>query len=408
MVALLAALAVLVPVPGAGAAIYWTDTGGIHAARLDGGGVEPLFFQPGGRNVGSGYDLLATDTHLYWRGFPGIVALNLDGPANPVTVVGGISESGLVGGFGVGGGYVFWTNPERNSIGRVALDGSGRDNDLITLAGSRRPCDVTVRGQYVYWTGFGGIGRARLDGSEADGSFIPAAGGCSITADASHLYWASNFGGVARATLAGDVVEPAFIASAGRAESIAVLDGTVYWIDRPDGMVYPTVGRALPGQPPVTAWIPTTAYGASGVAVDARPEPEARPLPSRPIGLGQLRRNTSRGTAAIDVWVPERGELEVTSPAIGWKVLKGPEPPPYRGGTFRWRLKLWPGKAGKASARVKRQLARRGRAPLTLRLSYAETGQLPVTASKKLALLREPPRRLTKRSAGHQRKRPAG
>ncbi|MEX2106234.1 MAG: hypothetical protein WD810_04980 [Solirubrobacterales bacterium] len=405
--AVIATLALLVP-STATAAIYWTEAGNIVAARLDGSGIEPRFFQSAGSMSGPFYDLIATDTHLYWRGFLGVMSLSLDGPAAPpAPVITGINESGLLGGFGVGAGYLYWTNPERKSIGRAALDGSGRIDDLVTVGGFSRPCDVAVRGEYIYWTDFAGIGRARLDGSEVDDSFVPTlVGGCALAVDDRHIYWASSEGGIARATIAGDAVEPQFIPSAGRAESIAVLDGTVYWIDQREGMVNETIGRAVPGQPPVAAWVPTSTFSGGGVAVDARSEPAPRPLPSRPIRFGQLRQNKSRGIAAIDVWVPERGDLVVTSPAIGWKVLKGPEPPPYRFGSFRWRLKLWPGKTGRASRRVKRQLARRGRAPLALRVTYSETGQLPVVATKQLALRKDlppGPARRDKQPARHHR-----
>lgn len=401
MVATLAALALLVPAPGAGAALYWTESGAVVSARLDGGGIDPNFYRP--LFPGTGWDLAATDTHLYWTNLNGIEALNLDGPAAQVTVVPGTLESGLVGGIGVGSERVFWTRPEQGAIGGAALDGAGRNDTLVS--GIVRPCDVAVAGQYVYWVSFQGIGRARLDGSEVDESFVPSLAGCAIATDGAHVYWASQ-DGIGRASTAGDDVRTDYVPTPNRAEHIAVRHGVVYWADRPNGMVFSSIGRAVPGQPPVPAWIPTAIFGIPGIAVDSRPEASPRPRPSLPIRFGQLRRNVGRGTAVIDVWVPERGDLAVTSPAIGWKVLRGPEPPAYRRGGFRWRLKLWPGKSGIASERVKRQLARRGRAPITLRLSYAETAQLPYLATKKLALRKKLPRRparLSRRSVGHHR-----
>ncbi|HMI81154.1 MAG TPA: hypothetical protein VK480_05145, partial [Solirubrobacterales bacterium] len=112
------------------------------------------------------------------------------------------------------------------------------------------------------------------------------------------------------------------------------------------------------------------------------------PLPSRPIRFGKVRHNLETGTAVIDVWVPARGDLALTAPKIGWRVLKGITPPPYHGGSFRWRLQIWPGKT-RFGAKVRRQLKEKGRAPLTLQVSYAETGQRATTAIKRIALLRK-------------------
>ena len=96
---------------------------------------------------------------------------------------------------------------------------------------------------------------------------------------------------------------------------------------------------------------------------------------------------------AIDVWVPRRGELRVVAPAVGWKVLKGPEPPAALQGSFRWRLKLWPGKNGRLARRIHGQLRRKGRAPIALRFSYTETGpKLPTTTVKRLAFRKKKPR----------------
>jgi hypothetical protein len=384
---MVAALVALTCAAGAQAAIYWGNGSKIGAAEIGGGNPNPNYFQfhhPGGPIC----DVAVSDTHLYWAEWFGIWRVNLEGPATPTQIVGGLNNPC---GIAVDGSYVYWVNRAANSIGRVALDGSQR-NDTFISSGLNAPCEVAVDGGHVYWVdGWYGIGRATLDGGAVDSDFITTApGGCGLAVDQGHLYWAAHGvgageGRIGRASLDGNQVEPAFLTGIGGVSSIATEIGHLYWVDRPDGMVYSTIGRATLGGPTVRNLISTDNYNVGGVAVDGRPKPPPLPLPSRPFRLGQITYNQSRGTAAVDVWVPERGDLVVSTP-VGWWVNKGPEPPPWHGGSFRWRLKVWPGGKGKTGDRIRRQLAEHGRAALTLRVAYNETGQLPVTASKRLVL----------------------
>lgn len=105
-----------------------------------------------------------------------------------------------------------------------------------------------------------------------------------------------------------------------------------------------------------------------------------------PFTFGQVRHNLRAGSVLLDVNVPERGDLRLLAPKVGWRVIKGPEPPPNRFGSFRWRLKVWPGKAGAKSNQIRTQLRKKGWANLALRLSYAEEGQLPYNAPKHITL----------------------
>lgn len=89
----------------------------------------------------------------------------------------------------------------------------------------------------------------------------------------------------------------------------------------------------------------------------------------------------------VDIWVPARGDLTLLAPRLGWEVLKSPPPPPNVEGSFRWRLKLWPGPT-RFGQKIRTQLRNKGRAKVTLHLAYTEEAQLPYTALKHLTLLK--------------------
>ena len=377
---LLAAIALLVA-PGARAAVYWDEPGTLGAADFDGGNPNPkyLLFR---HLAGPTCDVAVTDAHLYWCEWFGLWRVNFDGPATPTQVIGGLNNPG---GIAVDGSHLYWANAGGNAIGRSGLDGSAREDSFVT--GLDRPCEVAVDDSYVYWVDSRGIGRAKLDGSDPEPSFLPfIPGGCGLAADSRYLYWA-NDRAISRMSRDGLFLQPDFITGLDHVGSIAVDAGHVYWMNTPEGMSYSTIGRAgLDGGDVTKSWIPTQKFNATGVAVDARPSPPPLPLPSRPFYIGKVSHNRKDGSAVLHISVPERGDLVVNAPGIGWKVLKGPEPPPYRYGSFNWRLKLWPGKT-KFGKKIRTRLRNKGRARLTLRLTYTEEGQLPLPARKRITLL---------------------
>jgi hypothetical protein len=370
--------------PAAPAAVYWGDTGAFGAANPDGSNVNYKYFvfhHLGGPTC----DMAVSESHLYWCEWFGLWRVNFDGPATPVEIVPGLNNAG---GIAIDGSHVYWANRGGGAVSRAALDGTARDDSFIS--GLDNPCEVAVDASFVYWIDWRGIGRAQLDGGGAEESFIATApGGCGLAVDSGYVYWTVGEGRIGRASLNGFEVDPNFIAGIGGVPSIAVDGGHIYWADWREGMNYSTIGRAnLDGSNVVRSWIPTQTFNVGGLAVDARPTPPPLPLPSRPIRFGKVRHNLETGTAVIDVWVPSRGDLFVTGPKIGWRVLKGIAPAPYHEGSFRWRLQVWPGKTG-FGAKVRKQLKNRGRAPLSLRVSYAETGQRATPAVKRIALLRK-------------------
>lgn len=376
-------LAVVVPAASP-AAVYWGENGSIGAANFDGTGPNPDYFKPpfpsdaAGPNCG----LAVSESYLYWVGGFGIGRVNLDGPAAPTMASPHLEQPC---GIAINASHVYWAEPNAGRIGRANLDGSAPNAALVT--GLDRPCGVAVDGSYLYWVSWRGIGRAKLDGSQPEPEFVPAVpGGCGLAVDAQYLYWGSQ-GAIGRVGLDGLFPDPGFITGLGRVSAIAVDRERLYWADQPEGMVYGTVARAdLDGSDVNRAFIPTETFNFAGVAVDARAVPSPRPLPSWPVRFGQLRHNLKDGSVVLDVWVPRRGDLVVTAPKVGWKVLKG-NPPPYLEGTFRWRLKVWPGKTS-FGKKLRTRLANKGRAMVTLQVYYAETGQLPAPATKRIALLK--------------------
>jgi hypothetical protein len=381
LVVALAGIAAVLNAASASAAVYWTDVRGVGGVNLDGSAVNPMLFTPTSGLSSVVCGLALTDSDLFWGGYSGVWRVNRDGPAVPAeTVAGAQSRCGLA----VNASDVYWTDWGKGTVGRAALDGTVRADALIPLLDD--PCDLAITGENVYWSDDHGIGRARLDGMEAEPGFVSVPQPrCALAADSEHLYWDGN-GEIGRARLDGTELEPAFISGLGTVTAIAVFGGVVYWSERGEGTGLAAIGRAVPGVPPESGWTPTGVHEVRSIAVDGKTLIERRSLPSRTVRFGQLRPNLRRGTAVLDVWVPARGELELVSPKIGWRVAKGPEPPPWRDGLFRRRLKLWPGKKGKVSKNVRRLLDRRGRAPLVMRVAYSEVGRLPVRKAKRLVL----------------------
>jgi hypothetical protein len=380
----LACLAAAISPATAPAAVYWGDSGSIGAANFDGTSPNPDYFKLNFLSDVSGpyCGLAVSESHLYWGGAFGIGRVNLDGPAAPATVSPRLNQPC---GIAINATHLYWAEPNAGVIGRANLDGSAPNTALIT--GLDYPCGVAVDGSYLYWVSWRGIGRARLDGSEPEPEFVGAVpGGCGLALDSQYLYWGSR-DAIGRVSFDGLFPQPDFITGLGGVPSIDADRDRIYWVDQVEGMVYSTVGRAdIDGSDVNRAFVQTETFNSGGVAVDARAVPSPRPLPSWSPGFGQLRHNLKDGSLILDVWVPRRGDLVVTAPKVGWKVLKG-NPPPYLEGSFRWRLKVWPGKT-KFGKKLRTQLKNKGRAPVALRISYAETGQLAATVVKRVALLK--------------------
>lgn len=394
---------VVAPVSPSGAAVYWGGGRSVGAANLD--GTMPIINYPyeianmspvDGEACGVAVD----GSHVFWAdqaaGAIGRMDLS-QSAAGRLEFSEGLNidqsfVSGIVDpcGVAVDGAHVYWASRWGDRIGRANLDGSDTNSNFII--GTENPCGVAVDGAHVYWASqsTGAIGRANLDGSDPDPNFILGADGpCGVAVDGSHVYWANQLGGtIGRASLDGGEVLQSLVTGLDNPCGVAVNSTHVYWAGwlSEDGLV----GRAnLDGSGVEKSLVSVPFYRAScGVALDSRVFRPPPPPPSRPIRFGKLKHDLHTGAVLLTVVVPASGELSVTSPGVGWAVLKGRPTPPYVGGSFTWRLKVWPGKSGPAARRIRRQLKKTGKAPLALDLTYAEDGRLPRPEVKRFALIR--------------------
>ena len=379
-----------VALPHAKSAVYWGNGFSIGAANLDGGAPQFNYITGGGSAPhelgGAICDTEVTEDYLYWTASFGMRRVNLKGPPYIESILPGSSSCG---GIAVSSSHIYWTDSKTGNINRTNLAGG---EGLTPLISGTEPCGVAIDDQYLYWTDLTGIGRAKLDGSGVDHNFIVGIqASCGLAVDDHYIYWGGQSADAAlsRAKLDGTNVEDSFIPGVGKVDGIATNADHILWTNRPNGMVFASIGRAkLDGTESNLSWISSNQFSISGVSVDSRVEPLPVLFPSRPVRFGTLKRDRQKGVIVLDIFVPARGELLVTSPKLGWKVLKGPPPPAWRGGSFRWKLKLWPGSTGRASKRIHNQLKRRGRAPVKLWLTYTEAGRAPISQGKRLVLKR--------------------
>jgi hypothetical protein len=389
--------------PAADAVVYWGSGGSMGAANVD--GSMPIISYPYGvANLppeASVVGLAVNDTHLFWGDLsrPAIGSMALSGTPDGRVLLNEPRlwvDEALVPkverpwGVAVDASHIYWASTA-GAIGRSDLDGSAADRTFI--GGLNTPCGIAVDNRYVYWgeIEIGTIGRARLDGTEVEPEFIADAGEpCGVAADSSHLYWSSPAGAIGRAGIDGSQPEPRFIAGAGSPCGVAVDQQHVYWANFAEPGTF--VSRADLDGSNAAPLVGVPYYSAQcGVAVDSRVF-QARPLPlSRPIRIGKVKRRKRGRLLVLSVYVPERGELVVTSPpAIGWRLDKGATPPAWRGGSFRWILKLWPGK-GRIGKRIRRQIHNRHPAPVDLTFAWTEDARQPVT-SRRHVVFRPTPR----------------
>ncbi|HEY0317817.1 MAG TPA: hypothetical protein VGC49_05935 [Solirubrobacterales bacterium] len=384
-------------------AVYWGAGSFIGAANLD--GTMPLISYPyeiANVALKSGVCGVAVDaTHLFWsqrnEGTIGVMELSpsISGRLDYVNERVAMDQS-LVGGIGgpcgvaVDAAHVYWADEDGFAIGRANLDGSGAETNFV--GGVSSPCGVAVDAGHVYWADVTGgtVGRARIDGSEPEPNFITAADHpCGVAVSDTRIYW-SDFGGsqavgggIGRANLDGSNPEPDFIPTGGAPCGVAVDGSHVYWAND----YYPgtRVARANLDGSDARALVSEQSYASvCGIAVDARVFRPPPPPASQPIRFGPLKRRNKGRLLVMPVYVPERGELKVLTPKLGWSLNKGPEPPPWVGGWFRWNLKLWPG-SGKAGKWIRRRLARGGWASLDLNISYEQSGRAPSLTEKRIA-----------------------
>jgi len=388
-------LIALLPVPQerAEAALYWAHGSSLGRANLD--GSLPFWPLPSGwfpaLEANGACGLEVDDRYLYWGDASGgaVGRAAIDGTAPNQAF---IPNLGAPCGVVATATHLYWADGGANLIGRANLDGSGVEAAFI--AGASNPCGIAVYGSHVYWANQEGrsIGRANLEGTDVDQEFITGLGGpCGVDVNAAGIYWGDQeFESIGYAALNGSSVDPILVANAVEPWDVAANATHLYWANRWDTPANPGggIGRAALDGTGANYDLVPDAHNPTGVALDGRllVSQPAPPRPSDYLRFGGLTHDKKTGALRLLVYVPARGEFRVDSPPIGWSIDKG-NPPPWVGGTFRWKLKLWPGR-GRAGKRIRRQLRRKGRAPFLLRMTYQQEGRLPLQASKRLAFVR--------------------
>jgi hypothetical protein len=118
--------------------------------------------------------------------------------------------TGEVDGVDSDGTYIYWSDNEAKTIGRVGVDGKGASRRFITGAGPAN--NVTVGANAIYWINGASIASAALDGSNVNLNLVPGANAAGIAVDANYVYWTSNTqNSIGRAALDGSGVNAAFV-----------------------------------------------------------------------------------------------------------------------------------------------------------------------------------------------------
>ena len=219
--------------------MYWTGSGGIRRANLDGSDVELV--GEGGR--GLALDLAAGK--MYWVGPEQIRRANLDG-----TDIEPLVEEGLGSPIGpngialdVTGGKMYWVDFDLRSVRRANLDGSNVEELIVNRAVAPEGLALDVTAGKMYWTDTASrrISRADLDGSNLDGTSVEklvdtgltGPKGIALDVSASKMYWTEDTAKrIRRADLDGGNEEDV-VTGLGNPYGIAlhVSTGKMYWTD---------------------------------------------------------------------------------------------------------------------------------------------------------------------------------
>ncbi len=219
---------------------YFTDSshGGtalarVQRANLDGGGREPLV--PLGFGNARFIALDMATERMYWTDSGTIFSANLDGSdVQDLNIPDGFSPMGIA--LDITAEKVYWTDEtgHGNNIRRANLNGSGVEV-LLSGLGLPRGLALDPDAGKLYWTETGGqrIRRANLDGSGLENVVEGLSFPQGIALDVSHgkMYWADD-DRIQRANLNGSDVETV-VTGLGNPLGLAIdpAAGKVYWTD---------------------------------------------------------------------------------------------------------------------------------------------------------------------------------
>jgi sugar lactone lactonase YvrE len=213
--------------------IYWTELTGHQVVRADlnGENSEVLVTPAGERPMAIA--LAPSAGQMYWTFTGEIRRANLDGTGVESVMIGSSTAKGLV--LDEAAGKIYWTGAEPSGcIYRANLDGSEvevvLEQDALWLA-------LDTAGDTIYWTSAGGVHRASLSARSAEVLIETTSGMAfeAIALDLEHgtMYWVESAGQrIRRANLDGtDVIDCLTGLSAPVGLAIDAYHGKIYWTD---------------------------------------------------------------------------------------------------------------------------------------------------------------------------------
>ena len=211
--------------------MYWTGSGKIQRANLDGSNIESLATA---ENFPFGLALDVARGKIYWTDGWWVRRANLDGSniETPVTV-----DSRRFRTFGglaldMAGGKIYWMDWSRSGKIQCAnLDGSNIEN-LVTGLDYPRGLALDVAGGKIYWTE-DGIWRTNLDGSNIESlvTGLDSPSGLALDMAGGKIYWTEDGRMIRRANLNGSNIESLVTGADPRGLALDVARGKIYWTD---------------------------------------------------------------------------------------------------------------------------------------------------------------------------------
>ncbi|HEY1488794.1 MAG TPA: hypothetical protein VGF84_21975, partial [Micromonosporaceae bacterium] len=144
--------------------VYWSGTGGIGRARLDGTHVQRHFIPAESNLEWADGGLVVTSTHIYWTNtsLHTIGRANRDGSQVELRF---IRHQPVTGPISTDGVQLFWAvhKSHGDRIDRASLSGTRIDSSFVS--GGRGYGAMAVHESHLYYANSRGIGRVRLNGS---------------------------------------------------------------------------------------------------------------------------------------------------------------------------------------------------------------------------------------------------
>ena len=291
--------------------LYWTEwkTGKIHRSDLDGTNIEDVFTTGVKRILG--ITVGADREMIYWtdREFPPkIQRANLDGTNLEVVIITELSPYGIA--LDTGEQKIYWTNLEVGKIQRSNFDGTNIEDLVIDGLCATSGIDLDTDGGKMYWAaGCAGIRRSDLDGTDVEmlvAKEIAYPSDVAVDINNGKIYWTNyKVHKIQRANLDGTDVEDIIeLPKVPRGIALDVKEGKIYLTEQHVNTGAGIILRLnLDGTKPQTVLKPavmdlekTRLSGPSGIAVD----PYGGKIYWTDLNPGRIHRANLNGTAPED------------------------------------------------------------------------------------------------------------